>query len=214
MTITITDALLITVTLLSPVIAVQVQKLIERVNQRREAQHKIFRVLMATRLTRVVHDHVQALNMIDLEFSGSRWRGQTRKEREVINRWRLYGDHLDVDLDDAPEAIKATWNAKRAELFLDLLEALSRALGYDFDRVRLKRGAYYPRAHEDADKRREEFETALISVVKGDAPLSMKVTELPISAELADLQKKLQEGMLSVIDQGSLKVRTTNGNAA
>jgi hypothetical protein len=42
----------------------------------------------------------------------------------------------------------------------------------------------------------------------------MKVTEFPVSPELVDLQKKLQEGMLSIIDEGSLKVRTTNGSGA
>jgi hypothetical protein len=211
---TITDALLITVTLLSPVIAVQVQKLIERVSQRSEAQHRIFRALMATRATRVVPEHVQALNMIDLEFSGSRWRGPTPQEREVINKWRLYGDQLNIDVRGLNEAALATVVARREELFIDLLEALSGALGYDFDRVRLMRGAYYPQGHADAETRRQEFETALIEVVTGRAPLSMKVTEFPVSPELVDLQKKLQEGMLSIIDEGSLKVRTTNGSGA
>jgi hypothetical protein len=169
---------------------------------------------MATRATRVVPEHVQALNMIDLEFFGGRWRGQTAKEREVINRWRIYGDHLNRNVRDAPEAVVATWNEKREELFIDLLEALSRTLGYDFDRVRLKRGAYYPQAHEDADIRREEFEKALVKIVTGEAPLAMKLTEVTANPELVELQKRLQEGMLSVIERGSLKITTTNGHAA
>ena len=68
---TISDTLIILATLLSPPIAIQVQKTIELATERRSAKRKIFHDLMATRATPVAPTHVQALNIIDLEFSPS-----------------------------------------------------------------------------------------------------------------------------------------------
>ena len=202
--ITITDWLLITVTLLSPVIAVQVQKLIEVASARRNAKNRIFLTLMATRATRLAPEHVQALNMIEIEFSGS-WRGPTTRERGVINRWRIYADHLDTDVSKLTEAALVAWGVKRQELFLDLMEALSRACGYKFDRVQLKRGAYYPQAHEDADSRRLEFEEAVLQVLGGKTALAMKV--VPADEDALAQQKRLQEALMAMFEGGALRVR-------
>ena len=92
---TIADGLIVFATLLSPLIAVQVQKWIERSTERRDAQRQLFYDLMATRATRVAAKHVEALNRIDLEFHSKH-----RAEREVLNRWRIYADHLNVDVDE------------------------------------------------------------------------------------------------------------------
>jgi hypothetical protein len=50
---TITDGFLIAATLISPLLAVQVQKFIERATERRTGQKRIFYALMATRATRI-----------------------------------------------------------------------------------------------------------------------------------------------------------------
>src|SRR5262245_486682 len=122
--VTVSDALLIAATLTSPVIAVQVQKFIERVKERRSAQRRIFYTLMGTRATRLAFEHVQALNMIDLEFSGSGWRGLSAKEKEVVDNWRIYADHLNQGgVEDNSEARAQVWFERGDELFTDLLEA-------------------------------------------------------------------------------------------
>jgi hypothetical protein len=142
--------------------------------------------------------------MIDLEFGGSGWRGQTAKEKEVVNRWRIYADHLNEPLEDRSEARVDVWFAKGDELFTDLLVALAAALGYSFDRVQLKRGIYRPRAHGEAENRQQAIERALVGVLTGETPLSMRVTEVPVSAEAADLQKKLLD---AYTQDGALKVK-------
>lgn len=171
---TISDTLIILATLFSPVIAIQVQKWIERATERRDAQKQIFYDLMATRATRVAPKHVEALNRIDLEFSNP-----GPREREVLNRWRIYADHLNVSLDGATEATLAQWNAKADDLFLDLLEALAIALRYSFDRVQLRRGIYYPRAHSRAEFRKEVIEDEVFRLLTGHSSLNMRVTEFP-----------------------------------
>ena len=69
---TISDWLMIIAVLLAPLIAVQVQKWLEHHRENRERKLRVFKTLMATRAATVSPDHVQALNMIDLEFSGKR----------------------------------------------------------------------------------------------------------------------------------------------
>ena len=163
---------------------------------------------MATHATRVAHEHVQALNKIDLEFSAPKWGLQNALDKEVINRWRIYADHLNTQVDETNQAAVTAWLNKQDELFLDLLDALSRALNYNFDRVQLKRGIYFPRAHGQAEQRRELFEQALIKVLTGGQPISMKVTEFPFSDEAADLQTKVHEAFLSAVDSdGAIKVK-------
>ena len=68
-----------------PVVAVQLQKLIERLRQRRQAKEVIFKTLMSTRGTPISLPHVQALNMIDLEFYGKK-KGQKGRRRTERNK--------------------------------------------------------------------------------------------------------------------------------
>src|ERR1700680_2424050 len=128
----IADAALITATFAGPVLAVQTQKWIERARARREAQQRVFNVLMATRAARVSPGHVEALNAIDIHFRSNGWRIPTAKEREVSRCWRIYADHLNTDLDNASEAQLTAWNVNRDEYFTDLLEAMGKVLGYHF----------------------------------------------------------------------------------
>lgn len=202
---TISDTLIILATLFSPLIAVQVQKWIERATATRSAKLQVFYDLMATRATRVAPKHVEALNKIDLEFTPN-----TRKDREVVNRWRIYADHLNTNLDKSTEAQITAWNVQADDLFADLLEALAAALGYPFDRVQLKRGIYYPKAHGDAEMRRLIFERAMFRVMTGEAPLSMKVTDFPGTQEGYELQKKVQESIVTALQDGALKIKNIN----
>ena len=64
------DWLTIIAILLAPVFAVQVQKWVEHLRERRGKKLGVFQALMATRGARLSPEHVRALNMIDLEFSG------------------------------------------------------------------------------------------------------------------------------------------------
>lgn len=55
--------------LLSPLIALRVSRRLDARREVRERKMKIFRTLMATRARRLSMEHVEALNMIDVEFS-------------------------------------------------------------------------------------------------------------------------------------------------
>lgn len=79
--VTISDTLIIIVTFLGPIVAVQLRKFIERRSERKNNRESVFITLMATRANRAGSvDHVQALNMIDLYFSGN-----SSRDKAVIN---------------------------------------------------------------------------------------------------------------------------------
>ena len=83
------DWLVVVATLLSPLIAVQVTELLSRRRQVRDEQLRIFRTLMATRASTLDVAHVQALNTIDVVFSG-----KSAKQEAVRRQWKQYLDHL------------------------------------------------------------------------------------------------------------------------
>ena len=191
---TTSDWLIVAATALSPLIALQVQKLIEEFKEKKSAKRQIFYALMATRATPVHIDRVQALNRIDLEFD----QAGRRLDREVISRWHLYADHLNMSVNNANESQAVAWSARSDELFTELLFAISQALGYPFDRVYLRRGIYYPQAHGEAERRRDIFERSIIRVLNGDAPLAMKITELPLDFHDSALDSVLVNGGITL----------------
>jgi hypothetical protein len=62
------DILTICALILGPILAVQIQKFIDRAKESRSRRLWVFKTLMATRHATLSIDHVSALNRIDLEF--------------------------------------------------------------------------------------------------------------------------------------------------
>jgi hypothetical protein len=133
---TTTELMMIVAVLLAPLIAVDVQKRLERWREGNERKKQIFKTLMATRATRIDPSHVTALNMIDLEF----------KEKAILEKWREYMDSLldapEILSADAQESEQQTyqndmkiWLDKGDDKFIDLLYEMSRALKYKFDKA-------------------------------------------------------------------------------
>jgi hypothetical protein len=196
------DALLIVATILGPILAVQAQKAVERATEQRRQKLSVFHVLMATRAARVSPEHVQALNRIELQFGGGRVFGlilwQTAAERAVIEAWRIYYDKLSNKGEQTEDAIKA-WNERCGDLFIDLMYAMSKALGYSFDKVQLMRGAYYPVAHSEADLAQLSIRRNFAALLSGKQAINMNVVGLPLSPEAVELQQRLQKLLLKTV---------------
>lgn len=201
------ETAIVLATLAGPILAVQAQKMIERATERWNAKKRVFYSLMATRAARVAPDHVQALNMIDLEFGKGRWGIWSARDKEVTRRWRIYADHLDTPFSDDPSSLRS-WVDRGDEYFTDLLEAMAKALGYDFDKVQLKRGIYHPRAHTEADWRRETFEKALLRIVTGEDALPVRLTDAEGSPNEDAVLQELRQRVINSFDaEGALKVK-------
>lgn len=200
------DWSIVLATLAGPILAVQAQKWIERGSEKRRHRVEIFHTLMTNRATRLSDPYIRALNQIDLEFSGRGWRNG--RDREVINAWRaLFGElHHAPPVTDTAET--SAWNKLCADRLVDLLSAMSSALGYSYSAEELRRGIYYPQGRYDLEQAQISILHGLRSIIEGKVSLPMKVTEAPSSPEAAELQKQLTQRMVNAYDEdGALKVR-------
>lgn len=164
-----TDILLILATGLSPVIAVQVTRYLDDRNEERGRKLRVFKTLMATRAYNVSPSHVEALNSIDLEFS-------TKKptEKAVLDVWQQYLDHLG-NLKMDPEA----WNIRRVDLLVELLYAMGKCVGYDFNKTQIKNGTYSPTAHGRIEEEQSRIRSMTLELLEGKRPMPMRITNLP-----------------------------------
>lgn len=167
---TISDGMMIFAVIAGPILAVQIQKWIEHWKQTRERKLWVFKTLMQTRGTPLSPLHVQALNMIDLEFTN-----KERNEKCVLDAWRIYLNHLyevpqdyrSVDYD----AKMAVWSDKTNEYLVELLYQMAQVLSYKFDKVQLKKGAYTPQGHADIELQQSLFRKGMLQIIYGQQPI-------------------------------------------
>jgi hypothetical protein len=173
-----------------PILAVQAQKWLERMGKQREEKRRLFLALMATRGRPLVADHVQALNMLDVIFSG-----KGGMDRAVVEAWREYRDHLNdyprepagKEHSDAERAAlqsrRDSWSLRSADLLVELLVKMAESLGYHYDRTLLRKGAYIPQGYDEADMSQLVIRRALTEILIGVRPLPIRVVEVPPGGE-------------------------------
>jgi len=173
----------IAATLISPLLAVQSQKFIERYSEIKSLKIEIFKQLMSTRSpnARLSSNHVNALNMIDLAFYGKIKKGKAKRsdsENLVISAWKLYFAHLNTPYPDN-EALGVVWNQNSTNLFTDLLSEIAKDIGYDFERVQLQTPTYSPIAHGTIENDQLRIRQGLASIFSGENALKMEIVNIP-----------------------------------
>ncbi len=201
-TVTISDGLIVAATLLGPIIAVQLTRWLDDRKEKRGRKLRIFKTLMSTRAYTVAPAHVEALNLIDLEFSADR-----PKEKPVIAAWRAY-----LDLLGAKGMPAEQWALRRVDLLVELLFHMGNALGYDFDKTQvIKNGTYAPVAHGRVEEELETIRAGLVAVFKGERPFPI-VGIVP--DDVAKQFNDIREGLLAVLKGERPLAITTGGSAA
>ncbi len=188
------DILTIIVVLLSPLIAVQAEKFIERTRSRKNRKVEIFKTLMATRGSRLSIEHVTALNQIDLEFYGN------KKYKKVLYAWKEYFDQLCVKFNPEKEEEFKAWNDKAEELLANLLYEMGLPLGFSFDKVTIKRNAYSPTGHTKADNENQQIRQLLIKILNGEN----SITTLQVVHD--DIAQKNSNAQLTQLELQSLLI--------
>lgn len=200
-------------TLLGPILAVQAQKAVERARDRSNRKAWVFHTLMGTRAARLSAEHVQALNMIDLAFYGSRILGirrRSKKETAVLDAWHEYLDHLNTKYEKEDTSL---WATKGNELFVNLLFSLATDVGFRFDRVQLNKGAYSPVGHGELEFEQQQLRKRALEVFSGEKSLKMNVTGFPLNEEALRLQLELQEKLAAALEgRGRLAVEVVSQN--
>jgi len=152
--------------LVGPILAVQAQRWVDILRDRRDRKIRIFKTLMATRAAILSPDHVAALNMIDVEFPEiGRW-------KPVVRAWRSYFDHLQVQTASPEET--ARWLDRRIDFLAELLSQMGKSLGYDFDVVKIKRGIYSPKAHGMLEEEAYQIRQGVLAILNGQRAIPIK----------------------------------------
>lgn len=166
-------------TLLGPILAVQAQKVLERIRQSRNNKEHVFQTLMATRANRLSVEHVRALNLIDIEFNNrSGLFNDSKKYRHVIDAWKNYSDHLFTK-----QQANTNWMEKNDDLFIEVLYQMSIALGYEYDKVVIRRRGYVPQGHGDQENQEQIIREGMANVMSGHAAFPIYVVNNQIEAD-------------------------------
>jgi len=170
---TISDWLAILAILTAPIVALQIQKYIEDRKEIRARKMQIFRTLMATRATRLDAKHIEALNMIDIEFF---------KNKEITEAWKLLLDNFaNYPKETKDPNYQVQFNScveKSDNLFVDLLHEMAKSLNYTFNKVYLKRGVYIPKGQVNILMDQEFMRSAFVEVLSGKRTIPIKVVNI------------------------------------
>ncbi|WP_156437499.1 MULTISPECIES: DUF6680 family protein [Burkholderia] len=98
----------------------------------------VFRTLMATRRIAISPDHVNALNLIEVDYY---------KCKKVETAWKSYLDHLN----DAGRPEDAAWRETKERRLAELLFQMGVVLGFKITALDMFRGGYAPKgwAHKE-----------------------------------------------------------------
>lgn len=182
------DYLTIIAIILGPILAVQIEKFLERRRDNKSRKTNIFKTLMATRGSVLSQAHVEALNRIDLEFSDD------KKYQKVIEAWKEYFDNLGKGFDGDEKY--TIWNARNEELLANLLYEMGQSLGYRFDKVLIKRNIYSPIGHAKAERENEEIRDGLLKILKGETAVPIGIEYVANTPEELERQSQLQALMI------------------
>jgi hypothetical protein len=151
-------------TIMGPILAVQIQKKLERDRTRRDRQIDVFRTLMTQRLV-ITYENVKAFNSVPVEFYGV---------SGILVAWRAYLAHMGVQRPHPP-ADTSSWDNKRLDLFLALLQKMAVHIGYEYDFVQLKDDWYRPIGHGDLETEQQKLRQGLVALLEGKLSLPIDV---------------------------------------
>ncbi len=168
----ISDWLTVAAILLAPLVAIQVSVGLEKRKEKR--QLSIFQTLTATRASGLAPAHVQALNMIDVEFYGT-----DKGTRAVVDAWKVYLDFLNT-----PAEPSKAWGAKREELLVDLLQKMASHLGFHFDKTDIKHTSYFPQGYSAAEWEQQQIRQLVLALLKGERALPVSQAQPSVATAL------------------------------
>jgi hypothetical protein len=162
-------------TFLGPIFAVSITLWRDDRKDTRNRRMFVFRNLMATRRMPISQEHVNALNLIEVEFY---------KCPSVEARWRDYKNHLYTGPEDDE------WRKKKEKLLANLLFEIGKVLDFQIPALEIFEGGYAPGGWEYRDARAGAVLEYILAMAKNTASLPMKVVEFPADEEFARLQRE------------------------
>lgn len=149
-----------------PIAALKIQRKLDDERESRNRKQWIFKTLMTYRATPLNMNFVQALNLIDVEFVAD-----NDAEQAIRDAWKELLDHFN-NYNQVQNPIE-----KSVELTAVLLSAMGKSLGYKFDKVYLKKGAYYPSFAMNVEQEQHAVRRGLLDVLEGKRRIPVGIFE-------------------------------------
>jgi len=157
------DWAIVLATFLGPIFAIFASEIIRSRTDKQQRKNYIFRSLMATRRLAISHEHVNALNLIEVEF---------HKDKDVINAWKKYLTHLNQVRDQMPNI---QWNEIKDQILAELLEHMAIKLNYKFTSMELFRGGYAPIGWQETEELQRKALQGLEMLVNGKTSIPVNI---------------------------------------
>jgi hypothetical protein len=162
----------------APIIALKVQRRGDEAREQKGRKLWIFKTLMGYRATRLNANYVQALNMIDIEFTD-------KSEKDIRDVWKELLDHYTVWGAKSEIQRKVDEKAdleKSNDLLAEMLVKMGKGLGYQFDKVYIKKGFYYPEGLGNIEQEQHSLRRLLLALLSGNG------MKLPVALFTQDFQ--------------------------
>jgi hypothetical protein len=172
------SALAIGATIVAPIIALRVQRRADEEREIRGRKTWIFKTLMGYRATRLNHNFVQALNMIDIEFISDSEKSVRDAWKELLDHYTSWGAKTEAQrkVEDKGDIEKST------DLLAEMLMKMGRGLGYSFDKVYIKKGFYYPEGLGSIEAEEHALRRSVLALLSGNG------MKLPVAVFSQDFQ--------------------------
>jgi hypothetical protein len=150
--------------IIGPLLAFEVQRERDNRRERRNRRLDIYRRLMMTLKVPLAPSHVDALNLIPLEFDAMKDDG-----RNVLDAWRLYSSHL-----NNRQNADQHWVNKKFDLLVDLVYLIGQSLGYkNIDKATIRDNTYLPQGYVDVEQELHQIRKTWLEVLTGQRPITM-----------------------------------------
>lgn len=169
-------ALTVIAIIAGPFGALLVSRYLDNLRADKARRMDIFRTLMRTRSQPISWEHVQALNLVELEF---------RNYTNVIDAWKKYLDNLSKPI--PPIAEQKKFQQLREKLLTLLIEEIAKTLNVKVQQLEILEGNYVPQGWEDREWEDIVFRRALIQVLQGKSAILVKSQQEQLDTTIAKI---------------------------
>lgn len=160
------DVLTLIAILIGPIAAVVVTRQLDNRNATYARRYQVFRDLVRTRSAKLSPEHVNALNLVEIEFS---------QYTRVKGSWSRYMDSLSSRV-PMTEATSNDHLLRRDQLFIKLVQDIANVLGMrHVDITDVMTTNYYPQGWQTDEEEQRQLRQLLISFLSGNHPIPVRL---------------------------------------
>ncbi len=191
--------------IVGPLAAVLVTVSLERRRRNYERRHNVFRSLMKTRRTALSPEHVEALNLIEIEYHGN-----TNVQASYKKLFEYFVDGISKRDDEDQQSFDKRTAERHSDLLSALLLEMSKDLGYKKDQFEILRGGYSPILHGQIEEDQGKIRKLFAGLHDGNMAIPIAVTDFRHpEAILKQVQDEQAIAELAKKNSGPKKTRKT-----